>query len=147
MRVVGALGVMLGVSGVISQATQDIPPWLYVVGSLAGSGVLIRYYLARELKRMQSATARKTEVEAAQIAEDIVRNRMEWFRAELREMEAQLQRAEVAIVSKDARIAEQDLKISRLEQRATAFRAEIERLHDLVAAYRAGEDPVKRRED
>lgn len=134
----GATLVLFGADSV------GVPPWLYMVGTLAGSGVFVRYYMAKVEKRIGEATASKTLVETSDLEDKIRRNLIADTEQRLAIMAADLAKSRAELEKERALRVEDRAEANR---RMAAMRQEIERLHDEVAALRVNEATGKRWSD
>lgn len=159
----GSLG--LWVSSIIAQSATQMPPWVVLLGSLFGTGVLGRYLLTRYEKRWeqrlqdataaaQEAAAKETDAKTRVALDDLQQKVIDRARAQYAEMAAEVERtktklaeAHVEIAANQAEIARLTATIEKRDTRARQFRTEIERLHDQVAALEKGRTADRRRRD
>lgn len=164
-----AANATLAAGGVVAQAMTDPPSWLVLIAFLFGSGFFGRYLLKRleqdfdrklqaATTQVQEATAQETHARAEGQLDEIRRAvvteaRETMTRLEGRTHEAEKRASELLVEIETLRRDLADTERRRVEQhqadqmKIRALSEEIERLHDELGAYLAGEQPDKRRRD
>lgn len=166
---------LLGVTGFAAAAQAlDVPGWVYMLGSIVGSGFVFRAYLVRSEKRLGNAKANLSETEtkqlednirralATEVEESLQRSRREIQEARADEAEAIAEVAKLVAAHERDRshwqderhrfineAKDRDLKISNLTLELSKARGEIDQLRDEVRSLRIdrGLEDGRRAED
>lgn len=161
MRVMLALWLV----GAGAQAANALPSWLGPLAVALASGGYLRYYTAKQDKRLKAALAdtqqektKRESVDRQKLLDDVqrevlqdqiaeraqLRTEIERGRAERAELRAELEEAKTALLERE-RIGAEALRVR--DNKIGVLSARIEQLHDQLLALESGEIPRKRRSD
>lgn len=118
------LAALVGLSPIAADATGvTLPPWMYLVLALFGSGALWRFYFRRLETRLKGSEADKNEADAASVLSSASRELVAPFReanadlqAMLRDQRAEIRAKEVMVAEARAEVAELTAQIARIQQ-------------------------------